>query len=342
METIYDRLRGILTSSLGKLTPTQSGFSKRNCPMCIRRGYWADTRQRFGIKMDNQTIGMNCFKCKFKVRWEYPEGLSNAFVEFLSVMGVDNREVRKIQFELFQCQKDAHHVSKFEVINPKKQITDKWIETSLPENSFTFAYWVNQSCDDPNFIKCVEYSLERGFYDENFYWTPDTRRQYNQRIIIPFYYKGKIVGFTGRLNREPGNPLIPKYLNEQPTNFIYNMDKQRPENKYLLINEGILDAYMTNGVAAIGSQLNSAQIDYINSLGKIVIAVPDRDDVGDDLIKIAVQQRWLVAFPPWGRNCKDAAKAAEKFGQIATVQSILEHTENRAFGIKIRRKMDKK
>ena len=95
MDTPYDLLVGVITQHIGVLKPTPSGFSKRNCMMCSSRGHNPDTRERFGINMSGNAIGMNCFNCKFHAGWEPGKTLSKDFIEFLKVLGVPTADIKK-------------------------------------------------------------------------------------------------------------------------------------------------------------------------------------------------------------------------------------------------------
>jgi hypothetical protein len=73
-------------------------------------------------------------------------------------------------------------------------------------------------------------------------------------------------------------------------------------------------------------------------------SIVDKD--GDDLIEIAIKHRWAVAFPNWGRNdhgkpVKDAGEAAEIYGDLLTIKSIIDSRETDAQDIRIKRKMDR-
>jgi len=54
-----------------------------------------------------------------------------------------------------------------------------------------------------------------------------------------------------------------------------------------------------------------------------VIVIPDQDAAGDKVIDRAIELDWLVAFPTWDKDVKDASDAVEKYGSLfVTVDAI--------------------
>lgn len=335
--TVFEFLTSIIKTNIGPLISTPSGFSKRNCMMCSSRGHNPDKRQRFGIKIDNDSIAMNCFNCKFSAGWQPGKNLSDNFINFLQEINVSGYDIKKAQFETFKQNKSSLSSPIF----VKDRLVDKWkTSIELPPESMTFKEWISHNCTDNNFLQAAQYAIERNFYDsEKLYWSPSSLQQMNRRILIPFYYNGNIVGYTGRFYKDLKNKDIPKYINNIPHNLIYNLDEQIEKNKYLIICEGVLDAMLTTGISPLGS-ISQDQIDLINRLDKKIIVSPDRDKTGEELVEVAINEGWGVSFPKWNRNVKDAAKAVEVYGRIATVQSIIESVEYNKVSIRVKRNLD--
>lgn len=90
--------------------------------------------------------------------------------------------------------------------------------------------------------------------------------RYKSRIIIPIYVNNKLVYFQGRsIYKE----IEPKYLNPkvEKNKIILNSDKFE-RDKYIIINEGIIDAYSIDnnqGTCVIGGYIDK---DYINKIMK--------------------------------------------------------------------------
>ena len=149
---------------------------------------------------------------------------------------------------------------------------------------------------DSNLVKIFEYMKQRNLHmdDTDYYWTPELG--YRDRLIIPFLYEGKNVGWTARTVTPNKNP---KYLSEQQPGFVYNLDEQGPNKVFTIVCEGPLDALHIDGVALLGSEVKDQQAMLINRLNKDVIVVPDRDEAGSKLIEEAIDLGWGVSMPDW-------------------------------------------
>ena len=106
-----------------------------------------------------------------------------------------------------------------------------------------------------------------------------------------------------------------------------------------------MDAVITDGIGLLHNKINPDQVALLNSLPAQKILCPDRDKDGYGLIETAIENKWSVAFPKWGRNAqgkpvKDAAEAAEIYGQLLTIKSIIDSRESDSFKIRINRKLD--
>jgi len=340
---IHDLIKDLILQNIGPLKSTRKNWKTRNCMLCYLRGESADRKGRFGIKFEEGKIGVHCFNCSFDASCVTGKTLSKKFEIFLKEIGVSEHDVKKINFELY---KEQNKIKATEAIELKGSITKSWVPNQLPKESRTLMSWLESGCNDPEFLKVVQYAIDRKFTNfYNLYWTPiETKFEYNKRLLLPFTYKGVVVGHTGRF----ADPTVqtsatrPKYINIMPDNYVYNLDSQSAWNrKYVILCEGVIDAYLVDGVCSIGNTLNLDQISLINRLGKKVIVCPDRDKDGGALVKHAQQQGWGVCFPGWGDGIKDAAKATELFGRILTVQSIIQTAEFNPMKIELTWKLSK-
>jgi DNA primase len=84
-------------------------------------------------------------------------------------------------------------------------------------------------------------------------------------------------------------------------------------------------------------EINDRQVKLIRSLGKEVIVVPDQDAAGLNLVDRAVELGWSVSMPDW-QGCKDINDAVIKYGQLATLISILESRESSRVKIELRKR----
>jgi len=155
-------------------------------------------------------------------------------------------------------------------------------------------------------------------------------------LLIPFYWKGDVVGFTGRMFEQSQGV---KYYTDVWPGYVFNMDAQDWTRKFVIVTEGPFDAIAVSGVSILGSEINDTQRELIDNLGRQVIVVPDRDAPGEKLINQAIEFGWSVAFPEWDKTVGDVADAVLKYGRLFTIQSILKTTESSKLKIDLKRKM---
>ena len=327
---ILHLLKEVLLEKLGTLKPSSKNWKKRNCMLCISQGHGKDSRCRFGVLFESDGIVINCFNCGFSAYFEEGGTLTKNFKFLLTTLGVDDKFIKSIEFEIYKQQNQIEAVREGTEITESERefklrnLATKWPAVSLPDGALPITTWLEHNCDDANFLQVVNYALSRNIYDlEDFYWCPENKHQLNKRVIIPYYYNKKIVGFTARYAEDLEEKTIPKYYQLCPEDFVYNLDPQDGwQRKYLIVTEGVLDAWTVGGVSSLG-EINQTKIDIINRLQKIVVVCPDRDKKGKDLVDAAIANNWAVSFPKWDSDIKDASKAAERYGRLLTTHSIL-------------------
>ena len=154
-----------------------------------------------------------------------------------------------------------------------------------------------------------------------------------QRVIIPFYWKGDLVGFTAR-SLDKAN--IPSYIMHVDHSFVFNIDNQRKDHKFVIVCEGPFDAMSVDGVAVLHNEVSKQQVDIINSLDREVIVVPDNDLSGMKMIDIALENNWSVSEPIWFElGCKDINEAVCKFGKLFCLKAIIAGKETNSLKIKL-------
>lgn len=326
---IIDSIKDAILTNIGPLKQAPKGWNKRNCMLCHTQGHGKDTRHRFGIQFNPNSIAMNCFNCGFSAGYTEGKELSKAFKFFLKQINIDDQFIKYVEFEIFKQLNRVSIVRDGESTAEEREqkfklLFQKWKPMDLPIDSMPITKWLEYNLDDPDFRSVVDYTLKRKIYDlDQFYWTPIKDFRLNKRLIIPYYYKNKIVGFTSRLSYDVDDKSIPKYYQQCPTDFVYNLDHYQDwSRKYVLVNEGVLDAWSVDGISILG-EIGQTKIDIINRLQKQVIVCPDRDKKGKDLVEVAIENNWAVAFPKWSHGIKDAAKASEIYGRLLTTHSII-------------------
>jgi hypothetical protein len=285
------------------------------------------------------TIAYNCWNCGFKTVFD-TVNLSKNFESLMYWMNISTDEINKIKLELLQNKIDGgnqqHNLVNINVLTEFKEI-------SLPEFALPFESVVEEEDIPEEFVNVMTYLDSRGNAILNgwdFYWSPSTKWDLNKRVIIPFYQKNKIVGWTARYSGTPPKD-IPRYYNsELQPGYLFNIDILNNYNrKYVLVAEGPFDAIALSGIGTLGSELSKQQIYWLNSTDAIKIIVPDRQRKNQGLIDIALENDWCVSFPEWEDNIKDAADAASKYGRLFTIRSAIAAKSRSKLHIGIKRKM---
>jgi DNA primase len=183
-------------------------------------------------------------------------------------------------------------------------------------------------------IPILEYMVSRKIYPEDFpfYWTPKVG--FSNRLIIPFLYKGEIVGWTARAI----NDAQPKYLSEQQPGYVFNLDNQQDDSEFVIVSEGPFDALSINGCALLGAEIKDSQNWLLKQLGKELVLVPDRDHEGPKTVDRAIELGWSVSMPDWPEGVKDINDAVIKLGQLATLWLIVNSKESNGLKIQLRAK----
>jgi hypothetical protein len=307
-----------------KITP--SGWTSFNAVCCTHNGERPDNRKRGGFLLSGDGFQYHCFNCNFKAGWTPGKTLSKNTKNLLKWLNVSDEEINKCVIEALKSKDEiqATPVPKNFVIEPRQ----------LPDNALPIEAWMDAGCEEPEFLEVVAYILDRGMELDwyNWHWTPEAG--YRDRVIVPFYLEKKVVGYTARKIR-PGNP---KYLTHISPGYVFNIDAQDWDRKYVIVVEGQFDAIAVDGVAIGHNDPNEAQISRINALGKEVIIVPDNDRPGAKLISAALENNWSVSLPDWGDDVKDVADAVKNYGRIYTLFTILQYREQNQIKIQLLKK----
>ena len=328
----------ILTSLPVNKKKTPSGWISFNAPCCIHNGETQDKKKRGGIMTSaDGTLSYHCFNCGYKASYIIGRRLTQKMRQFMSYIGIPDNTIKKLAIEAMRHEESdlKYEKKKFITFNKKE----------LPKNSNRLDIWlekyITQSLAEPQYKKIdsiLNYLKNRGigpdWYD--FMYSTNTFWDVDKRLLIPFYWKGNIVGFTGRIFEQ--SDKVKYYTDVQP-GYVFNMDAQDWTRKFVIVTEGPFDAITVSGVSILGSEINDIQQELINNLNRQVIVVPDRDAPGEKLVNQAIEFGWSVAFPEWDNKVEDVADAVLKYGRLFTIQSILKTTESNKFKIDLKRKM---
>ena len=328
----------ILTSLPANKKKTPSGWISFNAPCCVHNGETADKKKRGGIMTSaDGTISYHCFNCGFKANYVIGRKLNQKMRTFMGYINIPDDTIRKMAIE---AMREEEGDTKYE---QKKFVT--FSKRELPKNTHNLEVWlekyVAKDLTEPQWNKIdalLNYLKSRGigpdWYD--FMYSPDQHWDVNKRLLIPFYWRGDIVGFSGRMFEQ--SDKVKYYTDVQP-GYVFNMDAQDWSRKFVIVTEGPFDAITVSGVSILGSEINDIQKELINNLNRRVIVVPDRDAPGEKLINQAMEFGWSVAFPEWEDGVDDVADAVLKYGRLFTIQSILKTTESSKLKIDLKRKM---
>jgi hypothetical protein len=310
MNLIQAAVQSILPS---KRKATPSGWISFNAPCCIHNGEKQDKRQRGGMLFNNDGFQYHCFNCNFKAGWSPGKLLSKNTKSILSWLGLPEIEIQKLGLEALKNKEDMPKV--------EKPIILDLIEKPLPDECKSINLWVSEGCQDPELIAVINYLLDRGMNYEWYDWHWSATSGFRDRVILPFYNEGKVVGYTGR-KIKPGKP---KYLTDAQPGYVFNIDRQIDNREFVIGVEGQFDAIAIDGVAFMHNEPNQTQCTRLNVLGKEVIIVPDKDKPGAVMLKAAIANNWSVSLPPWADDVKDVADAVKKYGRLYVLTTILHY-----------------
>ena len=309
----------------GKRKTTPSGWTSFNAPCCHHNGDSADKRGRGGLISEGDTVSYHCFNCGYKASWQPGRPVSHKLRKLLQWLGCSDDTITKLTFDVMR-------------INEGVEVAERKIElptfetVPLPPDAVKIA-------DITEFNKfsmaILEYMATRNLNldDTDYYWSPSLA--YRDRLIIPFYYEKRIVGWTARTIATDKKP---KYLMEVQPGFVYGLDEQGYNKVFAIVCEGQVDALHVDGCALGGSEINDAQALLINRLNKDVIVVPDRDKAGSKLVEQAIELGWQVSLPNWDMDINDIGDAVQRYGRLYTLYSIASAAESSTLKIRLRAK----
>ena len=316
-----------------KRKQTPSGWLSFNAPCCVHNGTGADKRQRGGVIQSEGGISYHCFNCGFKASWVPGRNFSHKMRKLLQWIGTPDDVINKVALEVMREN---------EGVEAKTQIAQlpTFNTVPLPESARKLQEWTDYCALEPggidkNLMKIFEYMAARNLNldDTNYYWTPELG--YRDRLIIPFYYEGQVVGWTGR-SVVPDKK--PKYLTEVQPGFVYGLDEQNYKKVFAILCEGQIDAIHIEGCALGGSEISDQQAMLLNRLQKQIIVCPDRDKAGSKLVERAIDLGYSVSMPDWADGINDIGDSVAHYGRLYTLHSIAASAEESPLKIRLRAK----
>jgi hypothetical protein len=316
MGLIADTLQTYLP---GKRKHTPSGWISFNAPCCD------DKRQRGGFIVNaGDAVSYHCFNCGFKCSWQPGRHISQKMNQFMRNLNIPDDIISQLRLEALRL--DDNNTTEVRSIIPK------FDARALPLDSEPIDTLLNNPPE--KLVSILEYMIDRKIYPEDysFYCTPKVG--FSNRLIIPFFYKNEIVGWTARAI----NDAKPKYLSEQQPGYVFNLDRQSDDREFVIVSEGPFDALSIDGCALLGAEIKDSQNWLLKQLNKELILVPDRDHEGPRTVEQAIEYNWSVSMPNWPEGIKDINDAVIKIGKLATLWLIVQAKESNALKIRLRAK----
>ena len=308
---------------------TTGGWISFNAVCCPHRGDRPDTKKRGGVMFNDESFTYHCFNCGFKAGWSPGKLLSNNTKLLFKWCGMGDSDISKLGLITLKFKEDQPQT--------KRALNFVLEERPLPEGAMLLKEWalaVWKPGAEEDMVRVFEYLVSRGM-DLDWYdwmWTPTPG--YKDRLLIPFYQDGKVVGYTGRKITD-GKP---KYLTDSQNGYVFNLDRQTYNRSCVIVVEGQFDAIAVDAAAIMTNEPNETQCARLNALGKQIIVVPDRDRPGAKLVKAALDNGWAVSLPPWEDDIKDVADAVRRYGRLYTLTTILHYQETNKIKIQLLQK----
>ena len=316
MSLIADTLLNYLP---GKRKTTPSGWISFNAVCC------SDDRGRGGFIVNaGDAVSYHCFNCGFKCSWQPGRHISQKMNKFMRDLNIPDDIIAQLRLEALRL--DENNTTEIRNIIPK------FDARALPMDSEPLSGLLDNPPE--KLIPVLEYMVSRRLFPEDysFYWTPKVG--FSNRLIIPFFYKGDIVGWTARAI----NDAKPKYLSEQQPGYVFNLDSQHDDREFVIVCEGPFDALSIDACALLGAEIKDSQNWLIKQIGKEVILVPDKDHEGPRTVEQAIELGWSVSMPGWPVGIKDVNDAVMKLGKLATMWLIVSAKESNALKIRLKSK----
>ena len=325
LNIISDFIKGILPT---KKKTTPSGWTSFSGPCCVHNGESIDTRGRAGLTANpDGSVSFHCFNCNFKASYQPGRHLTFKFRKLLKWLGADDTDIKRLVIEAIRVR---------ELVNPeevKAEAEEEKIEFKVRDLPDDAENLVALDYVHPALEYCVARKIDIAKYA--FYATRQAQYNLHKRIIIPFIWQGRTIGYTARAIEEN---VKPKYHSNYEPNFVFNVNNQLPDSKFVIVCEGPFDAMSIDGVAVLNNECNETQADIIESLGREVIVVADRDRAGAKMINNAIEYGWTVSYPVWLETCKDVNEAVVKYGKLFVLKTILDAKHSSKLKIELMKK----
>ena len=314
----------ILSYLPAKRKQTSSGWISFNAVCCHHNGESHDKRGRGGILIENENWRYHCFNSNFNASFTLGKGVNHKARKLLSWVGVPKTDIDWLNLE------SLRHKNLIDVANDRNReiiANIKFKDVDLPEGAKLL---------EETDTQYIDYLRQRGITKDDYAFmiTPQDSGRNANRIVVPYTNKNKIVGFTSRYL----DNKTPKYINEQQQGYVFGLDLQKENWKYVIVTEGIFDAISISGCAVMHNKINDLQAQQLKQQYKEVIVVPDQDKAGLKLIDDAIKYGFNVSIPEWQDDIKDVNDSVVHNGKVKTLLDIIQNKNASSIKIKLARK----
>lgn len=317
-----------------------------NCPCCIYMGESRmDSKGRAGLFIDHEKIGYNCFNCGFKFTQFLKEPLNFRCKKLMEFLNVPQSEINKIKFYYLK-NNDNMLLNSFKQFNYKKNKISisklNYKDCDLPSDTHFLSDIIMDANEDSDVFKAYSYAEDRGIHNWPFLmWSSSTSFKINKRLIVPFLFKDRIVGFTARSFLK-NIPKKDRYYTNNPNtgSYIFGVENLFNKNrKYNILNESPIDSILYDGIASMNFEISTKQLEIINSSSSKIIVFPDlMNKGGQKMIDIAIRNNWSVYFPIWNKTL-DLGEATQLYGKVFVLDNILKNHVSDKIKIKVKRNL---
>lgn len=312
-----------------KIKRSGNGWLSGNAVCCTHNNQSTDRRGRGGIIIENSKLSWHCFNCGFKTSYTEGRLLNQRFKNLLEWLGADKSLVDKMTLEAIKIR-EASDDPTLRMVKVQTKHAIMFKTTQLPDDSELL------DGNNSQHQSYIDYLNSRGLAWDSYryYVTPNDVGRNANRIIIPYYHNGSIVGNTSRFIDD----RKPKYISDQQRGYVFNIDAQSNERQVCIMVEGQFDAIAIGGCAYMGSTILDEQANIISRLRRKVIVVPDRDKTGMEVCDRALELGYHVSIPNWADSVKDVNDAVQRYGKLATLLSILQSATSSKIKVEMTRK----
>jgi len=314
----------ILSYLPSKHKTTSSGWISFDAPCCIHNGESQDKRSRGGMRQNEDDWSYHCFNCGFTASFTPGRPVSYKARRFLDWIGVDNVDIERLNLESLKRKSLLDLTTER---NQIRQVDVEFEETAVPEG----VELIDPSSTDHQ--RYVDYLSKRNIVLA-YPFLVDKQRKPRDRIVIPYTYKGRIVGHTSRYLDD----RMPKFINSQQPGYVFGYDLQKPNWTSAIVVEGIFDALSISALAVMHDEISPQQVQMLKQLKRRIIVVPDQDKAGLRLIDRAVENKFEVSIPDWPDDVKDVNDAVVKYGVTSTLLQIHKNAEKSKIKIEMFKK----